>query len=264
MIATLRPLFEKEGITLYRALPFTACQVKKPHLLTQLSFIPKSVCMLAIPYRTGKECARLSKYAISRDYHLYFKEFFAVCQTYLETHASEAHFAFFYDHSPIDEIEAAVACGLGVRGDNHLLITEEYGSYIFLGEILSDLPYTESFVPQSGTCLHCGLCQKACPSPSHCLSAITQKKQALEAWEIQLMKQHQTAWGCDICQDVCPMNRAISPSPIAFFHKDTMEEFTSTAIESMDEETFAARAFSWRGRACVLRNLKLLEEDDQI
>ena len=263
MIAPLHPLFEQEGIALYRCLPFSACQVKKPHLLNNLLFVPQSVCMLAIPYRTGKECARLSKYAISRDYHLYFKEFFAVCQAYLAERAPNAHFAFFYDHSPIDEIEAAVTCGLGVRGDNHLLITKEYGSYIFLGEILSDLPYNESFTPQSGTCLHCGLCQNACPSPTNCLSAITQKKQPLEAWEIELMRRHQTAWGCDICQDVCPMNRAVATSPIAFFYENTVEEFTSGTVASMDDDTFAARAFSWRGRACVLRNLKLLE-DDQI
>ena len=60
------------------------------------------------------------------------------------------------------------------------------------------------------------------------------------------------------------MNHAVATSPIAFFHKDTISEFTSEVIAAMDEGAFAARAFSWRGRACVLRNLKLLEEGDQI
>jgi len=262
MISSLLPIFEKERIDLYRTLPFSACRVQKERLLSSFSVPPQSVLMIALPYHSGEKCARLSKYAIAKDYHLYFKTLFAHCIEQLNADYPQHEFAAFYDHSPIAEIEAAVACGLGVQGDNNLLITEKYGSYVFLGEILSTIPYLGAFEAQNGCCLHCGQCKSNCPSPSFCLSAITQKKQALEEWEISLMKQHQTAWGCDICQDVCPMNRHATPSPIEFFKTDLVSEFTAEYVEKMSDAQFADRAFAWRGRACVLRNLRLLEEDE--
>ena len=177
-------------------------------------------------------------------------------------------FAVTSDHSPIDERQAALSLGLGVKGDNHLLITEKYGSYIFLAEVLSTLPveeyYTDGKTPsltEEKECLHCGACQRACPSPEYCLSAITQKKGDLTEEEIQKMLKSGILWGCDVCQTVCPMNKNVSVTPIAFFKEDTVYELTFGAVESMPEEQFKERAFSFRGRKTILRNLKLYEEN---
>ncbi len=263
MISSLRALFQAEGITLYKTLPLSACKIQKPYLLSSFPTPPQSVLLVAIPYRSGAQCARLSKYAISKDYHLYFQSLWERCVARLKQDYPAHHFVGYHDHAPIAEVDAAVRCGLGVRGDNGLLITEQYGSYIFLGEIVSNLPYTEAFVPQSGECLHCNRCRTYCPSSDNCLSAITQKKQALSEAEIALMKKHQSAWGCDICQDVCPMNQGKATTPISFFLENLITEFTVDSVSAMSDAEFSERAFAWRGRECVMRNLRLLEEDDE-
>jgi epoxyqueuosine reductase QueG len=63
-------------------------------------------------------------------------------------------------------------------------------------------------------------------------------------------------WGCDTCQDVCPMNKNPAITPISFFHKDIISVLTSEVINSMTDEEFSQRAYSWRGKNTILRNLE--------
>ncbi len=258
MISALISILEKERIDLYSILPFSACRVIKPYLLKSFQ-TPQSVLMVVVPYRNKKECKRLSKYAMAKDYHLYFENLWNQCISKLKKEYPQYEFVAFTDHSPIAEQEAAVRCGLGCRGDNGLLITKKYGSYVFLGEIFSTMPYCGDFKEENESCLHCNQCKMACPNQNQCLSAITQKKQELTFQEKALMVQHQSAWGCDICQDVCPMNAGASLSPIPFFNENLITEFTFEKISNMPDDVFSQYAFAWRGRACVLRNLQLLE-----
>jgi epoxyqueuosine reductase QueG len=116
------------------------------------------------------------------------------------------------------------------------------------------------------TCAHCGKCKAACPTGilrgegADCLSAITQKKGELSEDEKALMRKYNTAWGCDICQTVCPYNRTPMVTPIAFFKESLIPNLTSDCLEEMSKEAFAERAFAWRGRATVARNIGILEE----
>ena len=112
----------------------------------------------------------------------------------------------------------AVGCaaGLGVLGDNGLLITPRWGSFVFIGEIitLSEAP------PEPAPlkfCAHCGRCSAACPSPDSCLSALTQKKGALSAGEEELIRRSGSVWGCDICQLACPCNDGAEETAIPEF-----------------------------------------------
>ncbi len=263
MITALKELFAKEQITLYQSIPFSKCEVIKPHLLKDLKTDAKSVLMMAIPYYVKGECPRLSKYAVSYDYHLYFQELFEKCISLLRKVYPNHWFLSFADHSPIAEREAAQSANLGEIGDNGLLLTKPHGSYVFLGEIISDLPMgeqNEAFLSAPSLCIHCGKCKVACPCPDHCLSAITQKKQALTEAEIASMRQSNTAWGCDICQDVCPVNSYIDETPIPFFHENRIETFTAQSVTEMQQSEFEKRAFSWRGKEVILRNLHLLEK----
>jgi epoxyqueuosine reductase len=175
----------------------------------------------------------------------------------------EASFAFFADHSPIDERDAAAKCGLGVIGDNHLLISPKYGSYVFLAELITDLAFPSLSGPAPiGQCLHCGACSRACPSPANCLSAITQKKGELTEPEVDLMRKNHTIWGCDICQQVYPMNQRKESTPIPYFRENRIYHLTKEILDTMDGETFRKRAFAWRGRKTIERNLKAVEENN--
>ena len=224
----------------------------------------QTVLIAAFPYLLPPalyEGRNLSRYAAVTDYH-------AVALARLETACVNlralypgASFAAFADNSPIPEVGAACAAGLGRRGDNGLLITEAYGSYVFLGEIVTDLPLPGEAQPVRG-CLHCGRCAAACPAQSispqgvdraRCLSAVTQRKGALTPEEAALLRACGCAWGCDICQEVCPLNRDAAVAPLPEF----LEAPCAAAAPGCD---LTGRAFAWRGRAVIERNLAILRE----
>ena len=68
-----------------------------------------------------------------------------------------------------------------------------------------------------------------------------------------------TGWGCDICQSACPYNREPVKTPIEFFYRERIDELTRERLDSMDKAEFNRRAFAWRGRKTVERNLDILE-----
>ena len=99
---------------------------------------------------------------------------------------------------------------------------------------------------------------KSDPRPkSECLSAITQKKGELSEHERHLMLENNTVWGCDICQNVCPYTKNAEYTKIPFFEKEIITTLTQELVEGMSDEEFSSRAFSWRGRGVLIRNLKI-------
>ena len=122
---TLKDFLCSEHIELYAALDFEKAKViNEQKLQRHGNFSPKSILILAVPYYIGDfENSNLSLYAISRDYHLYFKELFGRLTSFLTDKFPENTFIPFADSSPIDERHAASISGLGVIGQNGLLIT---------------------------------------------------------------------------------------------------------------------------------------------
>ncbi len=253
------------------ALPLSLCRVHRPYKLEGLGFRaddPLFVIILAIPYYTEESAKNISSYAIPRDYHLFCKELFTSLIPRLTARFEGKRFYGFADDSPIDEREAAALAGLGVLGENGLLITEKYSSYVFLGEIITDLPLTLSGEFKIERCEGCGLCRAACPKAAcgECLSALTQKKGELTPEERQAIKDHGSAWGCDICSEVCPytkraIERGTIYTNIDFFRRELIPVLSSELVGSMSDSDFACRAYSWRKRDTIIRNLKILEED---
>ncbi len=266
MNQVIQALFAEESLFLCEVLPFEEVTVTVAHKLTRLGFTPKSVIVFAMPYAIcGEEERNLSRYAVSRDYHAYAEELKQRLLPKLEAAYPEHAFRLFADNSPIDEREAAAKACLGVFGKSGLLLTERYGSYVFLGEILTDLPFDkigEKRAFSVAYCRDCGRCLAACPKGEGvCLSALTQKKMPLSDEEKKKILANRSVWGCDICQDVCPYNRRREETPIAFFKKERIPILTSEILAKMSEEEFRNRAFAWRGRAVIERNLKLFEHE---
>ena len=268
--AALFSFMEEAKLDTFAALPIEECVWDEQKAKrVKLTFSPQSAFVFLIPYYV-EAGENLSAYATGEDYHLFAEALGEKLCALLSSLFPEEGFRFFCDKSPIDERRAAAKAGLGVFGDNGLLISHTYGSFVFIGEVLSTLPAAAfgcETVKAIEGCLHCGACKKACPTAClldwsrPCLSALTQKKGELSEEEIEIIAKNGTVWGCDKCQNVCPMNRKngeIPKTPIPFFHKNRVNRITEDLLSRISDEDFCRRAFSWRGKAPLLRNLAIL------
>jgi len=265
----LADIIRKHGIKLTAGIPYSACKLTRPYIADRFGFEPASVYVGLIPYLTKEYYyaprKTVSAYASGYDYH----RFIDICGNQIVAEAKErfpeASFAVCGDRSPIDERAAAAAAGLGVIGQNGLLITRSYSSYVFIFEIFTDLPAdTEPQVPES--CIGCGKCRDACPALREncdCLSSLTQKKGELTAREREIIRSNGYIWGCDVCQEVCPYTELAVKNgtvftDIPFFLENVNPAPTRTDLD--DDAEFQRRAYSWRGKPVVLRNLDVIEE----
>lgn len=258
----MKNLFAAEKIECVGILPFSACKIIHPELLSRKTkgWHPESAIVFLVPYYSGEHPERnLSLYAVPRDYHLYFHQLYGRLEAKLQELYPGFHFCGFADHSPIGEVGAAAKAGLGVIGDKCQLINEKYGSYTFIGEILTDLRFGAYDLTEVAFCTRCGACTRACPAPNDCLSDRTQRKGELSAETVSLIKSTGIAWGCDLCQSCCPMNQNAAVTPISFFRENLIACPSAAQVEAMSKEEFASRAFSWRGRKTILRNLNIWE-----
>ena len=261
MRAYIDNLLKEEKIEYFRIIPFEKCRVINRALLDKSvgGWEPKSAVVFLVPYYCGEfEKRNVSLYAVGRDYHLYFKHLFERLEIALSV-KFQKHFKGFSDHSPIGETYAAAISGLGIIGDSFQLINEKYGSHVFIGELLTDAEFDEYDDREAAFCTHCGKCREACPVNDGCLSEITQKKGELTESEKTLIINSKCAWGCDICRSACPLNDNIEHTPIEFFKTELMPFVRADEIEGMDSASFKERAYSWRGKNTILRNLKLLD-----
>lgn len=239
-------------------LPLNECRAK-----ARLPENSQTVIVCAFPYLIKEKSARnLSYYACVRDYHI-------TVMNILKNAAAELSeltgfiFEPFSDNSPVREVSAAVKAGIGVLGDNGLLITEKYGSYVFLGEFVTDMKIDTPVYNKS--CLHCGMCQKKCRgnalengkvNEDKCISAITQKKGELSDEETELILENGLAWGCDGCQTVCPMNRNAEETYISDFIDSAHHYLKADEVN----ERIKTSAYNWRGKKTILRNLEIFSE----
>ncbi len=223
-----------------------------------------TVLMVAFPYNTGIKPENISRYAAVPDYHGICMGILRKCAEAVSSAHPGSRTACFADNSPLPEVHTAAACGLGVIGDNGLLITEKYGSYVFLGEMITDVVFedAEYRCEKIKGCLKCGACAAACPGGAigggfergMCLSDITQRKGSLSDSEKALIAGSGMVWGCDICQEVCPMNRGIRTTGIKEFTEGFRPRYTPG-------EDISGRAYEWRGESVVMRNAAIIEAD---
>lgn len=276
MLATIRKLLAENGISKAAPVRLEDCRIVKivkNYLLERAEIATGTAVMFAVPYYTtvcDNPVRNISAYAVSGDYHVFFRNLFDRVLPVLREKFPENHFAGFTDHSPIDERDAAVKSGLGMIGKNHLFLTKEHSSYVFLGEIITDA-HLPSAPTAAATCLDCGACLAACPvglDGWKCLSALTQKKGDFTEEEAHTVLENGSLWGCDRCQEACPVTKAARKagtlySDIGYFRETAIPHLNRNILDRMDEETFRARAYSWRGRAVIERNIALFEEKEK-
>ncbi len=216
---------------------------------------------------------KLARYAFGEDYHHVLKAKMKALLDYIRTEIGEVDGRCFVDSAPVMEREWAKRAGLGWTGKNTLLLRPGTGSYFFLAEMILDLP----LVADDPIRDHCGTCRRcieACPteaiSPqgylldaSKCISYLTiELREAIPA-EFE-GRMAGWAFGCDVCQEVCPWNRFAKPHSEPAFepHPDLMG-LTAPEWLEMTEEVFgrvfrksAVKRTKFEG---LRRNLKMLE-----
>lgn len=227
------------------------------------------VCLFPYYFRTDEEC-NISTHARGPDYHAVVIDRLNKIGAALQKEIPEFEFMSFTDNGPLVDRYLAYLAGLGFYGDNNCLINEKYGSFVFIGYILNNYPFKPD-KPLNEQCSHCGLCLEACPGGAllegcgidsrKCLSYITQIKGQLTEEQIKSLSRHNMVYGCDVCQNVCPLNKGLPDTPIAEFKSDPVYCIKQSDLEGMSNsqfrKKFGGRTFSWRGKETLKRNLNI-------
>ncbi len=208
-----------------------------------------SVILNYFPAKTqiDQEAPVLAKYAYGKDYHAIIKKKLKFLLKYIHSNIAPVNGRVFVDSAPVLEKAWAVRGGLGWIGKNTCLISQEKGSFCFIGTLIVDIPlYYDQAV--SGSCGNCTRCIDACPTQAivaprildagRCISYLTIENKADISADFQGRFDNRV-FGCDICQDVCPWNRkAVAHKEKDFEPLPELLGMTRVDWYNMDEKQF--------------------------
>ena len=217
-----------------------------------------------------KEDIKISKYAYGIDYHFVLKEKLKLLFDAIKIEIGDINGRVFVDSAPVMDKIWGKKAGLGWVGKHTNLINREIGSFFFIGEIISDLDLIADG-PIKDYCGTCTACIDACPTDaivdayqvdgSKCISYLTIELK--EAIPIEFKdKMENWAFGCDICQDVCPWNSFAKPHNIPEFNLSPELKKLGKWTEITEEifnEVFKNSALKRTKFEGLKRNVKFLE-----
>ncbi len=193
----------------------------------------KSIVSLAINYNPGfigkissRDIAFISRYALGKDYHKIISHKLELLLAYIkQATRNKASGKTYCDTGPILEKLIAERAGLGWIGKNSALITKDFGSWVFLGEIVLDIELKKD-LPAKNLCSDCNLCIEACPTvaivapgvidTSRCLSYLTVENRGGIPIDLREALENKV-FGCDTCQEVCPFNSNVAKTTESCF-----------------------------------------------
>ncbi len=237
----------------------------------------KSVISLLMNYNTDKqqedpEAPVISKYAYGTDYHFVMKDKMKSLHRFIQENFGPAEGRMFVDSAPVLDRTWAVRAGLGWIGKHSNLINRDLGSFVFIGELILNLELEYNQIPESDFCGACNICIDACPTDAilpgrtidsnRCISYLTieNREQIPEKF---LGKFENRAFGCDICQDVCPWNRKAQPHQVEEFRpKPRLLEMKKTDWQQLEKtdfnKLFKSSALKRAGYKGLQRNIEFL------
>ncbi len=238
----------------------------------------KSVISLMINYYPEsvpqhKDTPKIAKYAYGKDYHKVLKVKCKALLTDICDRVGEVSGRCFVDSAPVMERDWAKYSGMGWIGKNTLLIHPKHGSYYFLAELILDLELIPD-QPIKDYCGRCTRCIDACPTEAiaengywldarKCISYLTIELRDEFIPESFRSKMQNWAFGCDICQEVCPWNKFSQPHQTPEFHplpafvhmtQKDWQEITEEVFEHLFKHTPVQRT-KYSG---LMRNLRFL------
>ena len=186
---------------------------------------------------------KVAQYARLQDYHKVMKtrmrDYVRGLTSRLDTPISAR---WYVDDGPMLDRAAAARSGLGWFGKNTNILTPSHGSWIFLGQVITDLAL-EPDPPLKKTCGSCVRCIDACPTGAivapyvidntRCISYLTIEHRGPIPRELR-PKMLDWVFGCDICQDVCPVNRNALTGDSAMWKQGTRGDSHETKLDTLD------------------------------
>lgn len=194
-----------------------------------------------------KDTYQISKYAYGKDYHYVVKEKLYQLLEYINSEIQEISGRAFVDSAPVMDKVWAAKAGLGWIAKNTNLISKEFGSFVFIGELLIDLELDYNDDQVKDYCGNCTKCIEACPTKAlspyqlnarKCISYLTIEKKG-EIPEEFKDKWNDWIFGCDICQDVCPWNqKLIHHNEPQFQISDLLQNMNKEEWQNLDKFNF--------------------------
>ncbi len=189
----------------------------------------------------------LSKYAYGNDYHKIIKSMLKKLHQTIYDEVVVHKARILVDTAPVLERAWAARAGLGWIGKNANLISPEYGSYVFIGELLVNVEL-EYDKPMRDLCGSCTKCLQACPTHAIVKPKTIDSRLCISYWTIENKgpiakilkgKFRNRIFGCDICQDVCPWNRKAKPNTTnAFQPSPNLVNMTKYKWQQLSEEKY--------------------------
>ncbi|WP_166245550.1 tRNA epoxyqueuosine(34) reductase QueG [Paenibacillus turpanensis] len=237
---------------------------------------PQSIISIAIAYPSklqnppksepGAFRGMISRSAWGTDYHTVLRDRLQKLDRFVKERVPEARTEIMVDTGALVDRAVAQRAGIGWSGKNCAVITPEWGSYVYLGEMITNLPFPPD-EPITDQCGDCTLCIDACPTgalvgpgqlnSSRCVSFVTQTKGHVED-ELK-EKIGNRLYGCDTCQVVCPINRKkhwshqpeLQPDPELV--KPLLKPLLTLSNREF-KERYGHTAAAWRGKKPIQRN----------
>ncbi len=237
---------------------------------------PRSIVSIAIaypsklPYRlrsvAGARRGDIARSAWGEDYHRVLRRVLEQLASYMRTLFPTCHIVSMVDTGPLVDRAVAQRAGVGWIGHNCAVITPEFGSWVYLGELVTDIPFPPD-APLMNECGDCTLCIDACPTGAlvapgvlnapACISYVTQTKTVVD----DAMKRHMGSrlYGCDTCQVVCPKNKGHNwthhpeCTPDTALARPLLTPFL-TMSNTAFQKKYGHTAAAWRGKTPLMRN----------
>lgn len=236
----------------------------------------QSIIAIALAYPTKLKDAPKSKPGARRgifsrtswgtDYHVVLRERLEKLTAFIEDQVTDFSYKIMVDTGELSDRAVAERAGIGFSGKNASIITEEFGSFVYLGEMITNIPF-EPDEPVELSCGDCRICLDACPTGAlvqggqlnaqRCLSFLSQTKVSLP--EPFREKLGTRLYGCDTCQLVCPFNKQIDFHLHEEFEPEP--EVAKPLLQPMLQKTnrefrekFGHISGFWRGKNPLQRN----------
>ncbi|GKV67009.1 epoxyqueuosine reductase [Sporosarcina sp. NCCP-2331] len=217
--------------------------------------------------KKGERRGMFCRASWGEDYHTVLRDKLAQLELFILTKVPDARLRSMVDTGELADRAVAERAGIGWSAKNCAIITPEFGSYVYLGEMITNLPFRPD-EPMEDQCLDCTLCLDACPTGAliqggqlnaqRCIAFLTQTKQAVP--EEFRQKIGNRLYGCDTCQTVCPKNKGMNHTHQPAFKPDPelvkplLVPLLSLSNRQFKEQ-YGHMSGSWRGKNPIQRNV---------